>query len=304
MATRGFIPTHPAPAFAFMVAALGIATFSGMDAAMKGLSISLGVLNALLWRSIFSTAMAGAIFFARRSPWPAWPVIRLHILRALVAGGSVALFFWGLVRMPLAPGVALSFIAPLITLFLAALLLGETVGRGAIMGSAVAFAGVLVIVAGQLDAAPGPEALLGALAILAAAILYAYNLVLMRRQSQVAGPVEVVFFLNLTLAVVFGAASPLFGGLPGAAHLPMLLFASMLSLFSLLLLSWAYAHAEASYLAPVEYTAFIWASILGWLVFGESLTLATIAGAALIVVGCLVAARRRPPPAPGVEAAP
>lgn len=304
MASRTILPAHPAPAFAFMVAVCGIASFSAMDAAMKGLSTQLGVFDALLWRSLFSTAIAGAIFFARRSPWPRAEVIRLHMLRAVVAGGSVTLFFWGLVRMPLAPGVALSFIAPLITLFLAALLLGETVGRGAIVGSAIAFAGVLAIVAGQLDATPGPEALLGALAILAAAVLYAYNLVLMRRQSQVAGPIEVIFFLNLTLGAIFAAASPLFGHLPDAGHVPMLLLASTLSLFSLVLLSWAYAHAEASYLAPVEYTAFIWASLLGWLVFGETLTAATVAGAALIVVGCLVAMRRRPSPAPGVEAAP
>ncbi len=287
-----------------MVATLGIATFSGMDAVVKGLAMRIGVFDAMLWRSLFSTMIAGTIFFARRNPWPRWAVLRLHMLRAVVAGASVTLFFWGLVRMPLAPGVALSFVAPLITLFLAALLLGETVGRGAVIGSLIAFSGVLAIVAGQLDATPGPEALLGAAAILAASILYAYNLVLMRKQSLLAGPVEVVFFLNLTLGALFLAGSPLFGHLPPASDVPLLLLASLLSLFSLVLLSWAYAHAEASYLVPVEYTAFIWASLLGWLIFGESLTLATLAGAALIVIGCLVAMRRRPPPAPGVEAAP
>lgn len=304
MATRGFIPAHPAPAFAFMVAACGIASFSAMDAVMKGLSINLGVLNALFWRSVFSTAIAGAIFFARKSPWPSPAVLRLHILRALVAGASVALFFWGLVRIPLAPGVALSFIAPLITLYLAAALLGEKVGRGPIVGSGIAFAGVLVIVAGQVSAAPGPEALLGVLAILVAAVLYAYNLVLMRQQSQLAGPIEVVFFLNLTLMVALGIGAPFFAEVPDGTHVPMLVLASVLSLFSLVLLSWAYAHAEASYLAPGEYTGFVWASLFGWLFFNEALTLATIAGAALIVVGCFVAARKRPPLAPGVEAAP
>ena len=34
-----------------------------------------------------------------------------------------------------------------------------------------------------------------------------------------------------------------------------------------MLLSWAYARAEAQYLAPVEYTAFIWASLFGLAIF-------------------------------------
>jgi S-adenosylmethionine uptake transporter len=65
-----------------------------------------------------------------------------------------------------------------------------------------------------------------------------------------------------------------------------------------LLFAWAYARAEASYLAVTEYSAFIWASALGWLVFRETVSLYTLAGAALIVGGCLFAARgvRAEPP--------
>ena len=51
---------------------------------------------------------------------------------------------------------------------------------------------------------------------------------------------------------------------------------------------------QTKILIPVEYTAFIWASLLGWLVFGEVVTLTTVMGTALIVVGCLIAARQQP----------
>jgi len=71
----------------------------------------------------------------------------------------------------------------------------------------------------------------------------------------------------------------------------------VLATISLFLLSWAYAHAEASYLAPSEFTAFLWASLLGYLVFSEHVGLATIAGAALIIGGCVIAARSAPKPA-------
>ena len=60
------------------------------------------------------------------------------------------------------------------------------------------------------------------------------------------------------------------------------------------MLSWAYARAEARVLIPVEYSAFIWAALLGWVMFAEAVTLATLVGTALIVVGCLVAARQQP----------
>ena len=71
--------------------------------------------------------------------------------------------------------------------------------------------------------------------------------------------------------------------------------AAALAATSLLLLSWAYARAEAQVLVPLEYTAFIWAALMGWVAFAEPLTWSTIAGVALIVAGCLAAARRDDP---------
>jgi S-adenosylmethionine uptake transporter len=75
----------------------------------------------------------------------------------------------------------------------------------------------------------------------------------------------------------------------------------LLAFASLILLSWAYARAEAQHLAPVEYTSFVWAAILGFLIFGETVQPLTLAGAAMIVVACLIAATRRPPPLPELE---
>jgi S-adenosylmethionine uptake transporter len=72
-----------------------------------------------------------------------------------------------------------------------------------------------------------------------------------------------------------------------------ILVASLLSTSGTLLFAWAYARGEASYLAVTEYSAFLWASLLGWLVFRERVSLYTLAGALLIVGGCLAAARRK-----------
>ena len=63
---------------------------------------------------------------------------------------------------------------------------------------------------------------------------------------------------------------------------------------SILLLSWAYARAQAKILIPVEYTAFVWAVLLGWWLFAEQVTVTTLCGTALIVLGCLVAMQQKP----------
>src|SRR3546814_12946905 len=63
---------------------------------------------------------------------------------------------------------------------------------------------------------------------------------------------------------------------------------------SLGLLAWAYTHAPASYLAPTEYTSFLWATFFGYTIFGEIVSLWPIAGAALIIAAFVAAARRKP----------
>ena len=102
----------------------------------------------------------------------------------------------------------------------------------------------------------------------------------------------------LALVVPFAGVA-----IPGAAEWPWLLLAATLAISSLWILSWAYARAEASYLAATEYTAFLWAALFGWLVFAEPLSPFTLAGAALIVAGCILAARKPGEASPALEAA-
>jgi S-adenosylmethionine uptake transporter len=283
-------------AAAFAVATLGIALFSAMDAVMKHLSLALGAYNALLWRTLLGALAGGLVFLAARKPWPARAVMRIHLLRGSLSSVMAILFFWGLARVPLAQGVALAFIAPLIALYLAAIILKERIERRAIFASLFGFAGVIVILAGGAEADLGAEALKGSIAILASASIYAYNIILMRQQALVAKPVEIAFFISAIMSICFLFAAPFLAEIPPVAHLPGIVGAAMLAFASLMLLSWAYARAEAQYLAPVEYTAFVWASLFGILVFAEPVRPLTIFGAAMIVAACIVAARRTPSP--------
>lgn len=291
-------------AIPYGVATFGIATFSTMDVLMKGLSISMGAYNAMLWRMMAGVIMGGALFFVSRTRMPARSTFKLHVLRGTVAAFMATSFFWGLARVPIAEAVALSFIAPLITLYLAAVLLGEKISRHAIFATILGFLGVLVILSARITGDYQPEVLKGSAAILVSAVLYAYNLVLQRKQAQLAPPIEIVFFQNLTAGSVLLLAAPWFAVVPAASDVPALFGSAVLAIVSLLLLSWAYARAEAQVLVSVEYTAFIWAAIFGWYFFGEAVSFATFLGTGLIVGGCVLAARQKPEvPPPHTEIA-
>jgi S-adenosylmethionine uptake transporter len=289
------------PAIPFTVATVGIATFAAMDAVMKGLSIALGAYNAMLWRTAIALLIATALFLWKRSRWPQLIVIRLHVWRGVVTSLMAFLFFWGLAYVPLAEAIGLSFIAPLIALYLAAVLLDEHIGDRAVLASVIGFAGALVIVGGRWSGDYDDDVGKGIVAILLSAVLYAYNLILQRKQALVAEPVEIAFFQNATMLTLYACLSPWFAVVPALHQLPNLVAAAVLGMTSLLLLSWAYARAEANILIPVEYTAFIWAVLFGWLVFAETVTWATLGGTALIVVGCFIAARQKAGPVQHVE---
>jgi S-adenosylmethionine uptake transporter len=280
----------------FAAATLGIALFSVMDALMKGASIAVGAYSAMLVRSVFGVVIMVPLWRMRGGTVPDRSALKLHALRGAISAGMATTFFWALVRMPLAEGIALSFIAPLIALYLAAVVLGEEVTGRAIAGTLLGLAGVVVIGAGQLGArAMGPEALWGIAAMLLSAVLYAFNLILQRKQAQIDSPTEVALFQMGFSGLFLGLLAPWLLVLPSTGITVQIAASAVLAAVSLMLLSWGYGRAEAQALLPVEYTAFIWAALLGWLLFDEAVTLTTVCGVALIVIGCWIAARQKPP---------
>jgi S-adenosylmethionine uptake transporter len=294
---------HPRPFVPFMVAAAGIGTFSLMDAAMKDLALSIGAYNAVMWRNSVGALLMGVLFVGTRQKWPPAHLLKMHLWRSIVVAVMAVSFFWSLTKLPLAEAIGLSFIAPVIALYLAAVMLKETIGKEAIWASLAGLGGVAIIMAGRLSGHYTMDHIWGAAAVLFSAVVFAYNLILARQQAQVAGPIEIAFFQNLFVALTLGLAAPWFLQPIGMSDAPMVGASAALAVISLLLLSWAYARAEAQILIPVEYTAFVWAAFFGWLFFAEPITWPVLLGTALIVGGSLIAARAKPVPVNQVEVA-
>ncbi|QNM82185.1 DMT family transporter [Sphingomonas sabuli] len=291
------VPQQPLLAFAAAIVAVGF--LSAMDAAMKSVSLDHGALSALAWRALIAVPVVALPYFLTRRDRPTSAALRYHFIRGALMVPMSLTFFWGLKFVPMAQAIALAFIAPLIALILAGVLLKETIGPRIVAGSILAFAGVLSILAGQAQAALGRDALWGSLAILFSAVLYAFNIVLMRRQSQSAAPLEIAFFYFAIAGAGFWLVAIPLGppSFPASSAVDLLL-ATGLSILGMLGLAWAYARAGAGYLSASEYSGFLWAALFGFLIFGEIPSPWTVAGAAAIIAGCWVAARPERTPHP------
>ena len=278
--------------YPMLVATLGILLFSMMDAVMKGQALAMGTYNAMFWRMAMGALIVAVLYLPTRPSLTSGKVLRIHLIRAALTAVMAYLFFFGITRIPLAQAIGLSFIAPIITLFLAVPILRERIGANARLAALLGSGGVVVVVGGELMAVDAGSDLLGMSAVLVSAVMYAFNLVLQRMQALVAKPLEIAFyqntivFLMLLVGVPFAVSWPANAPQWGGAAL-----AAAFAVGSLMLMSVAYRQAEAQRLVVIEYTAFIWAAMLGWWFFDEPVTARTLLGTGLIVLGCLVSAR-------------
>jgi S-adenosylmethionine uptake transporter len=283
------------PVLPFASVLAGIALLSLMDALMKGASLAIGAYSTLLVRSVFGLALAAPLWLAARTGWPAPATVRLHVLRGVVVTAMSFTFFWGLTLLPLAEAIAISFTAPLVALYLAVIMLGERIGKGAVAASAMGLVGVVLIAVARVEATDAPASGWGIAAVLLSSLLYALNLVLQRKQALVARPAEVSAFHQAMVLLSLALFAPWFLERPGPAETMLSAGAAVLSVVGAMIFAWSYARAETQALAPLEYSGFLWACLFGWLFFREPVTLPTLAGAALIVVACWIAAPRKRP---------
>lgn len=292
MARRMPFDSRLMPLFVTM---FGIGLFAAMDAFMKSAALVVGAYSALLLRNAIGFAVVTPLWLSLGGRWPRPHVLRIHLKRGVVVAFMAYTFFYALVRLPLAEAIALSFVAPLIALYLAALLLGETIERRAVVAALLGLAGVVVIIGSKLGTQDlDRESVLGLSAMAFSTVLYAWNLVIQREQALVARPAEVATFQNGVVALTLLPLAPLLFVLPQGDTWHDIAAAALLATGAAMALAWAYARAETQVLVPIEYSAFLWAALFGWLFFREALGPGTVAGAVLIVIGCWIAARRRP----------
>lgn len=252
-------------------------SFSAMVACVRFLSSDIGAAEIVFFRSFFGLLlqlpwiMSGGWRELAPSRW------RMVMLRSFLLYGGSFVWFIGLGMMTLSDAVALQFTLPLFAVIGAGLILHESVGPRRVAATLVGFVGALIIIR------PGfQDVSLGALVVLGSAALYAgVHLCTKPLAGTVSGSV-LIFYGNLIclpLALAFAAPDWV---VPSTGHWPYLVAIGLFGTVAHVFMTRAYRLADASIIAPVDFTKMLFTALLGWFLFNEASGALTWVGAAVI----------------------
>ena len=274
---------------------MAAALFIGMDASVKSLAHRFDALQLTFLRFAAGSLFALPLWRCYRTPMPARVSWRFHALRSVLLLLALLLWFHSLTLLPLVQAVAMAYTAPLFISLLAMLLLKERPSRWIWAALALGGAGAAVGLWPEWQASGTAEgaARLGGLAVVAAStVCYSGVVVLARHQAQRDALQTILLVQNLLPLLLLAAPAAVRWQPMLLADLPLVLLIGALATGGLLCITWAFSHIEASRAAPMEYTGLVWATLLGYSLFGEVPSVWTLASAALIIVGCMLLMRR------------
>lgn len=268
--------------------------FALLDATAKHLSQTFPV-PMLVWSRY---TLHFILMLAFLAPSMRWRLVATRhpikqVVRALMLVGTTGFAMAAFRHLPLAETTALLFVTPLIVALLAGPLLGEQVGRWQWNASIFGFCGALLI------ARPGGALnLTGIALVIGAAACYSIYQIQTRQLSPTENTLTMLFYTALVGTASMTLAAPLYWGGPMPDLLEGLMIAS-LGIYGgtgHFLLTKAFRIAPATTLSPFLYVQLVWATLLGWIVFGHWPDGTTFAGMAIIAVSSasLVLLQRRP----------
>lgn len=197
--------------------------------------------------------------------------------------------FGAVARLPLVESNAISFTSPLFSVALAALVLKERVRIYRWSAVIIGFLGVLVVLSPHLSgdelvfAAANATTVAGLIYALTGAMANAGTVIQTRRLAQSETTSSIVFYFSLSCALAGLVTWPFGWVSPSGAEFLVLIGIGVLGGTGHIFLTESYRHASASVVAPFDYTAMIWALVLGYVLFGETPT-------AMIALGSLIIA--------------
>jgi drug/metabolite transporter (DMT)-like permease len=262
---------------------LAMFCFAGMDAISKSLVVDYAVGQSRWVR--YGLLCLFAAFVARRRgvgvalrtnrPW-------LQIARSLVAVVEAATFILAFRYLPLAETHAVAATSPLIVIALGVLFLGERAGLARWLAVAAGLVGVLLNPRPRSRTFDSPLLLPPA-----AAVLWASYQVLTRLAARHDQPDTTLLWSAIVAFVVMSFVGPFVWRWPSATAWALLVAISLIGAVAHYALIKALDYAEASALQPYAYMLLVWATVLGFLVFGNVPDGWTILGAIIVVAGGL-----------------
>ncbi len=264
-----------------LVIGAGVA-LATMDAISKSLTSEMHVIQ-VVWARYFFHALVVTLFLVARRMHGFWRARRfgLQVARAACLFGATLCMYTALTRVPLADATAVQFFAPVLVAVLSVPFLGERLHAGRLAAVLVAFVAVLIIIR------PGTTTDPFLLLPLAAAFLLSGYLLLTRFLSRGENPRATQFYTTAVGAVVLSIVVPLVWKTPSPAQWTLMAGAGGFGAMAHFAIIVGMTHAPASLLSPFLYSQILFATILSVVVFGDPLTIYTMAGALLLVASGL-----------------
>jgi drug/metabolite transporter (DMT)-like permease len=280
---------HHHPVLGVLLKLTSVVLLSGLAACVKYLGTAIPVGETIFVRGLISVIVLSGI---------AWRTAGLHLLKAKSwrshalrsLSGTVAMFCWffALTLLPFADLTAMTFTAPMFLTVLAMVFLGERIHRYRWTALIIGFIGVLITIGPLLSF--GGDRTLGVAIALGGAVFSALALMFLRSMSGGGREhaITITFYFSLT-SMAFAAFTALGGWpMPTAQQWLIIVLAGIFGVLGQLLMTLSYRYAEASTIAPLEYTSLLMALGFGYFVFGETPRLSTWIGAPLIITAGLI----------------
>ncbi|MFV3131992.1 DMT family transporter [Niveispirillum sp. KHB5.9] len=266
-----------------------VALFSAMNASIKWLGGRYPISQIIFCRALFAMLVLTPLI------WRAGGIMSLrtsrplgHLARSAIGVISMLCGFTAITLLPLANASALAFTAPLWTTLLGVLVLGEKVRWRRTLALIIGFSGVLVILRPDASLvegilAGGPQAV-GSLLGLCSSFLAACAMISVRRLSSTEPSTTIVFYFMASGMVVSAILMSREFVMPTAHDAMLMVLLGVIGGLAQILLTTAYRSAPVAVVAPFDYTAMLWATGYGFVIWGEVPHPAVALGA-LIVIG-------------------
>ena len=267
------------PALGIVLMLAGIAGFAVMDATIKWLTADYPVTQVVALRSWFGLPLLCLLALyegglkALRTRRPLVHIGRYTLVLALSFS-----FFWALSQMKLVDAIAITFAAPILITALSVPILKEAVGLHRWLAISIGFCGVLIMLR------PGAGVFQwAALVVLGSAVVYALLMITTRAFKSTESTAALMLYPQLGMSLTGIVFAPLFWVTPSLSDLGLFALAGMFGSVGVVCLTNAFRLAPAATISPFEYTALIWATLLGFLLWGELPDTYTLIGSGIVI---------------------
>ena len=276
------------PARGILVFVSGMFLWVVHDAMCKWLADSLHVFELIFLRSVIALPLIFLILRLEQGTLRLrtsrfWPLM----LRAAFSLGSFSLFLVGLKLMPLGDAFAISMSSPLIVAALSGPLLGEPATRRQWIAVIVGFGAVMFMIRPG-----GAIAIDGALVMLGSTICYSLGLLLTRSLGRTESASVITVFVMVTFVVAGGATMPFVWTTPSVADFGWLTVIAVISAAAMYLTIQGFRIAPPALLGPFQYSALIWAVLIGFIWWGDVPDISVVIAAMVVVASGLIVLKR------------